>query len=96
MNRPPAHPPLDQAYCFAQAQIDAGMPAARIINDMVKTYGAHHSYTAATNTLTCAGVRADCTWSADVYLLAAWLRAARAKIAELRGPVSPFVNPGAC
>ena len=23
-------------------------------------------------------------------------RAARAKIAELRGPVSPFVNPGAC
>ena len=39
MNRPPAHPPLDQAYCFAQAQIDAGMPAARIINDMVKTYG---------------------------------------------------------
>ena len=96
MNRPPAHPPLDQAYCFAQAQIDAGMPAARIINDMVKTYGAHHSYTAATNTLTCAGVRASCTWSPDVYLLAAWLRAARAKIAELRGPVSPFVNPGAC
>ena len=92
MNRPPALPPLDLVNAFAQAQIDARVPAHQIIATMVADYGARCTSTAVTNALICAGVRATCTWSENEYLLAAWLRAARKRLGEMRAPPSPFIT----
>ena len=62
---------LQKALDYVLAQ-DGKMPAAAIIDALIRDHGASYSTTSSTNSLRCGGVQATCTWSRDTGLLAAW------------------------
>ena len=73
---PPQRDRLTRAYATANTPNANENPAAHIIAALVAQHGATVRSDGQGNRLTCAGVTATCTWSKDVGLLLAWMRAA--------------------
>lgn len=70
-----------QAACdFVAASLRMGMAPAEIIARLQSGYGATFRERFDGNKLSCAGVSASCTWSADAGLLANWRKTATVRL----------------